>query len=729
MAFGVGAEVAALGTTLFVLGFVAGPVLWAPSSELQGRKWPIALGILGGGIFAVGSAAAKDIQTLIICRFFAGVCGASPFAVGPGVLADLFSDTYRGAAITVYSLTVFGGPFLAPVVSGFLVAASPNGGTLSRWRWTLYIPAMFGFVNGAAAVVWLPETYAPCLLVNKAERLRRQTGNWGIHAPHERLEIGVRALVDKYFTRPLRLLCTEPIVFLVSLYMSIVYGLVYALLEAYPYVFQHTYGMGTGVSCLPFLALFVGVVLASSLNMWNQAANARLLAAHNNVLVPEWALRPTLLGAPVLPIGIFWFGWTAFTPVVPWPVPTVAGILVGFGTVSVYLPCFCFLVDAYLPLAASTVAANVILRSTIAASFPLFAKQMFENMGIQWACTLLGCLSVVLIPIPFAFRVYGPENRRFSVCIFDIDRTTTVCPSLWVPLMESIPDVDVFETPIDPSDPKAGTRTLRILKGDVLKRSWAAVGRGRNGFVELTPCGTRVTKCLRPDRDSYSQRQSLRSLIRECDVYCHLPPHRRILAFYGFTVGPVGDDPSKTRKTPTASITLQYMKNGDLRKYLANHPDQSMQQRMMWCAQATEGLMHLHRYKVIHSDMRPDNMLVADDLTLRLIDFGGSAIDGEPSLVAEATRYFLPRDDWATTQDTDRFALGSSFYHIMTGRDPYHDLARDLVDTEFAKKAYPSDVHDLLIGAVIVKCWECKYANTRDVWTDLYNLRDRVPPC
>lgn len=54
------------------------------------------------------------------------------------------------------------------------------------------------------------------------------------------------------------------------------------------------------------------------------------------------------------------------------------------------------------------------LRSTVAAGFPLFSKQMFETMGVQWACTLLGCLAAVMIPIPFLFRVYGARLRGKS---------------------------------------------------------------------------------------------------------------------------------------------------------------------------------------------------------------------------------------------------------------------------------------------------------------------------
>ena len=130
-AFGVGTEVGTLGTTLYVLGFASGPLIWAPISELRGRKWPLTISMLGGGIFTIASAVAKNIQTLIICRFFAGMFGASQLTVVPAVLADLYSNATRGAAISLYALTVFVGPFTAPFVGGF-IASSYLG-----WRWTL----------------------------------------------------------------------------------------------------------------------------------------------------------------------------------------------------------------------------------------------------------------------------------------------------------------------------------------------------------------------------------------------------------------------------------------------------------------------------------------------------------------------------------------------------------------------------------------------------------------
>ncbi|KAK7942547.1 bicyclomycin resistance protein [Apiospora aurea] len=388
----VDAEVGRLGTTLYVLGFAFGPVFWAPASELWGRKWPLTAAMLAGGAFIVGTAVAQNIQTLLVCRFFGGVCGASQLTVVPGVLSDLYDNRGRGVAITLYALCVFCGPFGAPSIGGFIVE-NPSLG----WRWTLFIPAILSFANGALTLVCVRETYAPCILVAKAKALRRQQkGNSGIRAAQELVEFDLRRLVEKYFTRPLRMLATEPILLLVSLYMSFVYGLTYCLLAGFPYVFEDIHGMRPGVGGLPFLALAVGQAVGVAFVLSQQREYARKLKENGDVPVPEWRLRPTLVGAPVFAGGSSGSGGR--------------GLLWGFFFSPVL---FGWYTDCNVR-AASAVAANIILRSSIAAGFPLFSTQMFKGMGAQYACTLLGGLAALMIPIPIAFRIYGPRLREKS---------------------------------------------------------------------------------------------------------------------------------------------------------------------------------------------------------------------------------------------------------------------------------------------------------------------------
>ena len=298
--FNVNTKIATLGTALYVLGFASGPLLWAPASELIGRRWPLTIGMFGGGIFSISAAVAKDIQTLIICRFFSGLFGASQLSVVPAVLADLYNSTSRGIAITLYSLAVFVGPFSAPFVGGFTASSSLG------WRWTLYIPAFMTFIGASLDLFLLKETYAPCLLVEKAAKIRSQSQNWGIHAKQNMAEVNFRELIRKNFSRPLRMLITEPIVFLISLYMSFIYGIVYGLLEAYPYVFEDIHGMRPGTSGLTFIGLIVGQLLACALILSQQPIYTRKLAANHNTPIPEWRLPPSIIGAPVFTAGIFW---------------------------------------------------------------------------------------------------------------------------------------------------------------------------------------------------------------------------------------------------------------------------------------------------------------------------------------------------------------------------------------------------------------------------------------
>ncbi|KAF9894119.1 hypothetical protein FE257_009092 [Aspergillus nanangensis] len=406
--FGFGQEVAALGTTLYVLGFSAGPTIWAPASELIGRRWPLLIGMFGFDIFTIATAVAKDTQTVMLTRFFSGLFAASVIALVPASLSDLFNSHHRGIAIAVYTMAVFTGPFTSPFVGGF-TAESYLG-----WRWTLYIPAFVGFLALILMIVFCRETYAPVVLVQKASILRRQTRNWGIHARQDEFEIDFRELITKNVARPFKILFTEPIAFCLTLYMSFIYGLAYALLQAYPVVFQGTYGMTGGVSGLPFIGLIIGEMSGCAFVLSLQRSYSRKLQANNNIPVPEWRLPPCVVGGVAFAIGLFWFGWTGWNPSVHWMAPTASGVVVGFGITSIFMQGFNYLLDSYVNFAASAFAANTMMRSMVGAVFPLFTRQMFHNLGIQWAATLLGCLAVIMIPIPVLFMVYGHRLRQMS---------------------------------------------------------------------------------------------------------------------------------------------------------------------------------------------------------------------------------------------------------------------------------------------------------------------------
>ncbi|KAL8905594.1 MAG: hypothetical protein Q9207_002544 [Kuettlingeria erythrocarpa] len=407
--FHVSTEVGVLGLSLYVLGFATGPILWAPLSELKGRRLPLIGSMFGFSIFSIATATGKDLQTVLITRFFAGVFGSCPLAVVAAVFSDMFDNRTRGLAITVFSMTVFTGPLLAPFIGGFIIM-NPSLG----WRWTEYLVGIMGFLAFGLNLIFLEETYPPIVLVQKASTLRRRTLNWGIHAKQEEIEVDFRELVTKNFSRPLRLLVTEPIVLLLSIYMAFIYGLLYLFLTAYPIVFQQTHGFNPGVGGLPYFGMILGQITAGVYIALTQPAYNRKLEANGGVPIPEWRLFPVILGGISFTGGLFWFGWSGYKPETHWIVPTLSGLLTGFGLLAIFLQALNYLVDAYLMFAASAIAANTFLRSLAGAVFPLFSTYMFRALGVNWAGSLLGFVALALVPIPIVFYKYGAKIRARS---------------------------------------------------------------------------------------------------------------------------------------------------------------------------------------------------------------------------------------------------------------------------------------------------------------------------
>lgn len=413
--FGVGQVTALLGLTLYICGFATGPLAFAPLSELYGRKLPItgACFIFVCFMFAAGTA--ENFQTLMLCRFFAGVFASCPLAVVGGAFSDLFGNETRGIAIAAFSALVFIGPFVSPIVAAFITQSYLG------WRWTEYITGIMGGLALLLDIFLLEETYLKTILQKRAANIRKQTGNFAIHHVSEEEVVTAKDLVNNHLLLPIKLLFLEPIVLLITLYTAFIYGILYLFLEAYPIVFAETRGINEAVATLPYIGLIVGVLLGCGIVVFFEPRYNRKLKENGGLPVPEQRLVPMMVGAVLFPIGLFWFAWTGEYASVPWYVPTLSGILTGAGIMTIFLQALNYLIDAYLMVAASAIAANTFLRSFFGAGFPLFATQMFHKLGVNWAGSLLGFLAVAFMPIPFLFYAFGPKLRRMSRFAPDID--------------------------------------------------------------------------------------------------------------------------------------------------------------------------------------------------------------------------------------------------------------------------------------------------------------------
>lgn len=110
--FDVSGEVATLGLSLFVLGFAVGPLIWAPLSEVYGRKSIFAVSYTAYTAFSVAAACAPNITSLLVLRFFASAFGSSSMSNAGGVIADMFNRKERGMATGLFATAPFLGPAL-----------------------------------------------------------------------------------------------------------------------------------------------------------------------------------------------------------------------------------------------------------------------------------------------------------------------------------------------------------------------------------------------------------------------------------------------------------------------------------------------------------------------------------------------------------------------------------------------------------------------------------------
>ena len=343
--FRVGEEVSTLGTSLLLFGFGIGPLLWAPLSELYGRKPAVLIPTFIAAVFAFGCGAGKDIQTVLICRFFQGLFGSAPVTNTGGVLGDIWSAEQRGVAIVGYAMAVVGGPTLGPLIGG-AICMSYLG-----WRWTQYITGIYVMAILVLDILILDESYPPSLLVTKAQRLRHESGNWALHAKHEEWDASLGEMANKYLVRPFQLLST-PICFLVALYASFVYGILYATLGAFPIEFEEIRGWNQVVGALPFLCTLLGTFIGAAANLLNQEFYLKRLKANNGRPVPEARLPPMMFGSLFFVAGLFIFAWTSGKDIF-WLAPCIGIVLCGLGFFTIFQAALNYLIDTFQRYAAS----------------------------------------------------------------------------------------------------------------------------------------------------------------------------------------------------------------------------------------------------------------------------------------------------------------------------------------------------------------------------------------
>ena len=92
----------------------------------------------------------------------------------------------------------------------------------------------------------------------------------------------------------------------------------------------------------------------------------------------------------------------------------LAGIPYGMGVEIIFMALTSYLSDGYGTLTASALASAAIMRSVLGSLLPLVAEPMYSTLGVSWASSLLGFVTLAMAIVPFVLLKYGRALRRRS---------------------------------------------------------------------------------------------------------------------------------------------------------------------------------------------------------------------------------------------------------------------------------------------------------------------------
>ncbi|OCL06356.1 MFS general substrate transporter [Glonium stellatum] len=394
-------DLESLTISIYTLGYCIGPLIIAPISEVYGRIWLLRAAYVIFPLALAVCASSRSLALFIVFRAIMGFAGIIFVLLGPAVVPDIMAKERRGFALSVMSTGASLGPTLGPIMGGFIVERT-------SWRWTLWSCTIALGVLAVLAFCILKETYGQ-VLKEREEKKTKETRTSAIRRP---FTVQLAGIFKGPWMRPVRMLTHSPIVLLFALYTTVTQGYLLLVLATLGLLFQDQYNFSPEASGLAYLGMTLGFVFSQiGLGHFSDTYVSKIERKHG-VHKPEYRLPPLLLGALIIPAGLFCYGWGTHTH---WIMPIIGSALFAVGFMYTYLPALMYLVDAYAQYAASAIGACTVVRSICAAILPLAAGPLYDRLGYDWGNSLLAFIALAFVPFAIVLAKYGERIRlRFQ---------------------------------------------------------------------------------------------------------------------------------------------------------------------------------------------------------------------------------------------------------------------------------------------------------------------------
>lgn len=331
-------------------------------------------------------------------------------AVGSGIVADMFDIHQRGIPNALVTTGSLFGPVLGPIFGG-LIAQNID------WRWIFWILLITSALITIAMALFTPETNAVVIIHRKVRKLRRILDNPDLQSVYD---IGKKpsasqnssTLLLHAVLRPWKMMIHSPILVILCLIVGLLSGLLYILLTTTSTFFQDVYGWSLETAGLAYLGLgfgsLVGLILFAKTS---DMVTVRLTKANGNVFEPEMRMVTAFFPLLFIPVSFFWYGWATYART-HWIVPLLGLVPFGFAQVGINATVQAFLIDASGSYAASSMACVTAVRCLFGAFLPLVGPNLYGKLGLGWGNTLLGLISLLMVPLTYTVYKFGQKLRQ-----------------------------------------------------------------------------------------------------------------------------------------------------------------------------------------------------------------------------------------------------------------------------------------------------------------------------